>query len=91
MVRFGSIPKTSSGKIQRSDCRDKFLKNDLQSVAEWYIWERGQAADAARAIIPATMSSKPKKQQPAEPLAEPNEVVAAEVLAHVRADGQRAG
>jgi len=31
----GSIPKTSSGKIQRSVCREMFLAGDFTAVAEW--------------------------------------------------------
>jgi acyl-CoA synthetase (AMP-forming)/AMP-acid ligase II len=40
LVRFGSIPKTSSGKIQRHACRDGFLNGNLMVVAEWYGWNR---------------------------------------------------
>lgn len=40
LVRFGSIPKTSSGKIQRHACRDGFLAGTLMVVAEWFAWER---------------------------------------------------
>ncbi|MCL4206549.1 MAG: fatty acyl-AMP ligase [Pirellulaceae bacterium] len=43
LVRFGSIPKTSSGKIQRHACRDGFLDGSLMVVAEWFGWDR-QAA-----------------------------------------------
>ncbi len=39
LVRFGSVPKTSSGKIQRYACRTCFLEGTLPIVAEWYIWE----------------------------------------------------
>ena len=38
LVRFGSIPKTSSGKIQRHACRDCFLNDGLQVVAQWFAW-----------------------------------------------------
>ena len=34
LVRAGSIPKTSSGKIQRHACRDAFLERSLDVVAE---------------------------------------------------------
>lgn len=52
LVRAGSIPKTSSGKIQRRACRDDFLGGELSSVAEWYSWKEnvdyaGPPADAA--------------------------------------------
>ena len=40
LVRFGSIPKTSSGKIQRHACRDGFLDGTLMVVAEWFGWNR---------------------------------------------------
>src|SRR6185295_6653529 len=36
LVRAGSIPKTSSGKIQRHVCRDAFLDRSLDVVAEWH-------------------------------------------------------
>ena len=35
LLKTGSIPKTSSGKIARYACRQKFLDNTLQVVAQW--------------------------------------------------------
>jgi acyl-CoA synthetase (AMP-forming)/AMP-acid ligase II/alkylation response protein AidB-like acyl-CoA dehydrogenase/acyl carrier protein len=35
LLKTGSIPKTSSGKIQRSACRAKFLENSFDKVGEW--------------------------------------------------------
>ncbi|MGV2826971.1 fatty acyl-AMP ligase [Myxosarcina sp. GI1(2024)] len=35
LVKPGSIPKTSSGKIQRHACRDKFLSGNLNVVEDW--------------------------------------------------------
>jgi 8-amino-7-oxononanoate synthase len=46
LVRFGSMPKTSSGKIQRHACRDAFLNNALSVVAQSYAWSGGEADDA---------------------------------------------
>ncbi|MFO0870804.1 MAG: aminotransferase class I/II-fold pyridoxal phosphate-dependent enzyme [Pirellulales bacterium] len=56
LVRFGSIPKTSSGKIQRHACRDDFLKGKLQVVEPWFIWDAAapSAASTAAAAPPAT-------------------------------------
>lgn len=34
-LKPGSIPKTSSGKIQRQICQEKFLAQQLNLVAEW--------------------------------------------------------
>ena len=38
LVRLGSLPKTSSGKIQRHACRAAFLNGDLRVVAQWRGW-----------------------------------------------------
>lgn len=35
LIRGGTLPKTSSGKIQRSECRDQFLRGGLEVVKEW--------------------------------------------------------
>ena len=34
LIKPGSIPKTSSGKIQRSACRDDFQAKKLEVIAE---------------------------------------------------------
>jgi amino acid adenylation domain-containing protein/non-ribosomal peptide synthase protein (TIGR01720 family) len=35
LIKPGTIPKTSSGKIQRHACRAAFLERSLEAVAEW--------------------------------------------------------
>ena len=35
LLKKGTIPKTSSGKIQRSACRKHFLENSFDTVASW--------------------------------------------------------
>ena len=35
LLKTGSIPKTSSGKIQRHACRDGFLKGSLNAIDDW--------------------------------------------------------
>jgi aryl carrier-like protein len=35
LIRPGSLPKTSSGKIQRGEARKKYLARELDVVAEW--------------------------------------------------------
>ena len=35
LLKTGSIPKTSSGKIQRRACQHKFLEGDLNIVGQW--------------------------------------------------------
>ena len=39
LVRFGTLPRTSSGKIQRHACRDEFARGSLKVVAQWKAWE----------------------------------------------------
>ncbi len=85
LVRFGSIPKTSSGKIQRGACREDFLNDQLQAVASWFVWQK-DSDDTGVAESTATEELvKPTEALPPEELVEPHPVVAAEVLAHVRA------
>jgi acyl-CoA synthetase (AMP-forming)/AMP-acid ligase II len=58
LVRFGSIPKTSSGKIQRHACRESFLSNTLSVVAQWFEWNgEGEGRLAGRRVD--TVSSDP--------------------------------
>jgi acyl-coenzyme A synthetase/AMP-(fatty) acid ligase len=35
LIKPASIPKTSSGKIQRHACRQGFLKETLAVVGQW--------------------------------------------------------
>ncbi len=41
LIKTGTIPKTSSGKIQRHACKTGFIENSLTVVGEWKstIWE----------------------------------------------------
>jgi len=68
LIKAGSIPKTSSGKIQRSTCRDAFLAEELAVVAQWGV-VGANASEAAvhplRSITPAPESTV------APPVAEP--------------------
>ncbi len=45
LVRANSIPKTSSGKVQRHACREKYLQSKLLVVAQWTAWD-GSTIDA---------------------------------------------
>jgi 8-amino-7-oxononanoate synthase/acyl carrier protein len=88
LVRFGSIPKTSSGKIQRSACRDAFIKGELQILAQWFSWD----PQAGTSRTAATDKAAPAKDDRDAPLAEPTERIVREVMEHVRAVArERAG
>lgn len=47
LIKAGSIPKTSSGKIQRHACRQGFLDDSLEVVDGWRAWESTPEVAAA--------------------------------------------
>ena len=49
-VRYGSVPKTSSGKIQRLSCRRDYLDGTLRVIATW----RDDAGRVETATSPST-------------------------------------
>src|SRR5215213_8957512 len=46
LIATGAVPKTSSGKTQRTACREMFLSSTLPVVAAWNASEDEQASDA---------------------------------------------
>ena len=48
LVKAGSIPKTSSGKIQRHACRREFLDGTLDIVGQWRAWDPADKSAAKR-------------------------------------------
>ncbi|MFI6174130.1 beta-ketoacyl synthase N-terminal-like domain-containing protein [Nonomuraea sp. NPDC051191] len=62
LVRPGSVPKTSSGKLQRGACRDGYLAADFPVVGEWHAVvgaepvpdEEAPAVPPASALDPVT-------------------------------------
>ncbi len=81
LVRFGSIPKTSSGKIQRRACRDAFVNGELQIVAQWFSWDN--QTESAKSVRGRTTASRMEEGETRLPV--PNERIVREVLDHVRA------
>jgi 8-amino-7-oxononanoate synthase len=55
LVRHGSLPKTSSGKIQRHACLKGFREGTLRIVHQWLSWEEG-LFDGPPMIAAATVS-----------------------------------
>lgn len=49
LLKTGSIPKTSSGKIQRRTCRAKFIDQSLDIIGEWRS-PQGQKSDITSLI-----------------------------------------
>lgn len=44
LLRPSTIPKTSSGKIQRSQCKQKYLEQNLGAIAQWQIDQKEQSS-----------------------------------------------
>ena len=55
LIRTLSLPKTSSGKVQRHLCRESFLAGSLEVVAEW---TRQEAAGYSRASISSDLTER---------------------------------
>ncbi len=46
LIRSGSLPKTSSGKVQRHACRASFLAGELEAIASWSLDDAATLAAA---------------------------------------------
>jgi natural product biosynthesis luciferase-like monooxygenase protein/FkbM family methyltransferase len=64
LVRPGSIPKTSSGKIQRHVCRAKFIAGELAVVEQWRDPMTLTTAVSAFDSSPSTNGAKAAGQEP---------------------------
>ena len=47
LIRSGSLPKTSSGKVQRHACREAYLNGTLRLVASWSIDDESKGATSS--------------------------------------------
>ena len=81
LIRTGSIPKTSSGKIQRHACRQGFLNNDLMVVAEWCQWQSGTEVAAPPRQHSRSPNETPPTAPATTPVADPLPLVLAAVTA----------
>jgi acyl-CoA synthetase (AMP-forming)/AMP-acid ligase II len=45
LLKTGSLPKTSSGKVQRKLCQEKFLEESLETWGEWRSQKQGDITD----------------------------------------------
>lgn len=52
LLKTGSIPKTSSGKITRNACRQDFLDGKLDAIASWHKGEEINSAKNSAHVLP---------------------------------------
>ncbi|MBV9790507.1 MAG: amino acid adenylation domain-containing protein, partial [Chloroflexi bacterium] len=57
LIKAGTLPRTSSGKVQRHACRADFLADRLQTVAAWREESRAETAAEATSIVAAPSES----------------------------------
>ena len=64
LVRFGSLPKTSSGKIQRHACREAFLDGSLPVIAQWVAWSSHEdgLTEPGDSLAPVAEPTRPQEQ-----------------------------
>ena len=75
LIKAGSIPKTSSGKVQRHACRNGYLNGSLNVVGQWQApgveavlaAARPQPKGPAPTAAPAGLESTPTALPPAAP------------------------
>jgi len=90
LLRAGTIPKTSSGKIQRYACREGYLDGSLDVVACWRL------ADGEPALVtPVARTARPAPAAPSPASAEDAKSAAADAVAppadSPREDERRSG
>ncbi len=69
LVRHGSVPKTSSGKVQRHVCRNGFLEKTFEPVATWSL-----ETDGDRPLPNVTLPKKAVSQDEPRPITDVFEV-----------------
>ncbi len=91
LIKAGSVPKTSSGKIQRHACKAGLLDGSLEVIAQWSTWKDGPARPSVapritgdRALGPATLNGDSLTARARTPVLEAPQTTAEVVLEHVR-------
>ncbi len=54
LLRTGQLPKTSSGKLQRFACREKYLSAELDALAHW---QPGEQNGSRSILLPTNLSA----------------------------------
>lgn len=92
LVRNSSIPKTSSGKIQRHACLHAVRDGDLKLVAKWVRWEENQAATFGSGGETMMQAAAAGGKDAAFNHDDVNVSIANVIMAHIRSvAGERAG
>lgn len=91
LVRNSSVPKTSSGKIQRHACLHAVRDGDLKLIAKWVRWEETAGARPVGEAMPMMQAAPAGGRTGQVTEADVNSRIVAAVQYHVRAvAGERA-
>nr|WP_286178085.1 aminotransferase class I/II-fold pyridoxal phosphate-dependent enzyme [Rhodopirellula sp. JC639] len=91
LVRNSSVPKTSSGKIQRHACLHAVRDNELKLIAKWVRWEEVAGTTAVGDAMPMMQAAAASGRGESVDEADVNPLVVAAVQYHVRTvAGERA-
>ncbi|RMF42381.1 MAG: aminotransferase class I/II-fold pyridoxal phosphate-dependent enzyme, partial [Planctomycetota bacterium] len=74
LVRFGTLPRTSSGKIQRHACREEWRRGSLKVVAQWQGWE-ASLPQSEPMIAASTVTTSDRSTSTRQPDAEIVDIV----------------
>lgn len=91
LVRFGTIPKTSSGKIQRHACRDDFNDGNLQIAAQWCGWASVEEAGDMPVRVLDAVKGADNTAPDGSKLPAVNAEIAQIVMDHVRSVAKERG
>jgi acyl-CoA synthetase (AMP-forming)/AMP-acid ligase II/acyl carrier protein len=63
LLKPGSLPKTSSGKIQRHACRASFLRNEFAALATWCVSTEASTSENDENSLAASIRVSPDKDR----------------------------
>ncbi len=91
LVRNSSVPKTSSGKIQRHACFHAVRDGDLKIIAKWVRWEESTAGAFAGTTQPMMQAAAASGRSGKHEADQVNSVIVDAIKHHVlRVAGERA-
>lgn len=62
LIRAGTIPKTSSGKIQRRTCKEQYLNGSLSLLYEWQLPDAQQFKERSSSVVPSLQDAESIKR-----------------------------
>jgi len=64
LLKPGTLPKTTSGKVQRHLCKARYQDGSLDAVGEWSVGENSSSNDAGGGGRPFVLTGKPYNGDP---------------------------